>query len=283
MNTPETIRSKISEVIRAKQHALEKMESVLSDPAASPAALDEAQSEVDHLTAQWNRLIHELRVVQFESPERFGTHRNRAGQRPMREQILDLLDELGVPSSPRVVSEYAFACLGIELPIARFASLRRDEERGYTRDSSSKPAWVVPALNSIGFAPIPRLVAISVWPIERRLIGPRTLRVNHLKTLLALIGRVATLGPDQEATRRILALIFRFARSVPGAGQGVGEPDLAQIRSAAESELLAIGPTDDIERMQAAERLAKLPLDRQIWGLPPMIKREPQVDYKVSG
>ncbi|HXC62612.1 MAG TPA: hypothetical protein VNV63_08050, partial [Nitrospiria bacterium] len=69
MNTPETIRSKISEVIRAKQHALEKMESVLSDPAATPAALDEAQSEVDHLTAQWNRLIHELRVVQFESPE----------------------------------------------------------------------------------------------------------------------------------------------------------------------------------------------------------------------
>ena len=45
------------------------MESVLGDPGATPAALDEAQSEVDHLTAQWSRLIHELRVVQFEAPE----------------------------------------------------------------------------------------------------------------------------------------------------------------------------------------------------------------------
>jgi hypothetical protein len=201
----------------------------------------------------------------------------------MREQILDLLDELGVPSSPRVISEYAFACLGIELPIARFASLRRDEERGYMRDSVSKPAWVVPALNSAGFTPIPRLVASSVWPIERRLIGPRTLRVNHLKTLLALISRVDTLGSDQDATRRVLAVIFRFARSVPGAGQGVGEPELARIRSAAEAEFQAIGPIDDLERRQAAESLAKLPPDRQIWGLPPMIRREPQVEYKVSG
>jgi len=57
----------------------------------------------------------------------------------------------------------------------------------------------------------------------------------------------------------------------------------AGFRSAAEAELQAIGPTDDIERAQAAERLAKLPPDRQVWGLPPMIKREPQVDYKVSG
>ncbi len=86
--------------------------------------------------------MHELRVAQFELPERFGAYRARAGQRPMREQVLDILDELGVPNSPRVISEYALACLGIELPIAKFASLRRDEERGFRKDPLSKPAWV---------------------------------------------------------------------------------------------------------------------------------------------
>ncbi len=262
---------------------MQRVESVLDDQSATPAALDAAQSDVDRLTAQWSRLMHELRVLQFESPERFGAYRARAGQRPMREQVLDILDELGVPNSPRVISEYALTCLGVELPIGRFASLRRDEERAYKKDPLSKPAWVAPALNLTGFAPIPRLVASSVWPIDRRLIGSRTLRVNHLTTLLALIKRTATMGEDQEAARRLLGLILRFSRSVPGTWQGSGELDPERIRAATESELQAISQEDEAERKQAAEKLAKLPADRQIWGLPPVVKREPQADYKVSG
>ena len=256
----------------------------MGDPSTmSPAMLDSAQAEVDRLTAVWSRLMHELRVAQFESPERFGVYRTRAGQRPMREQMLDILDELGVPNSPRVVSEYALACLGLELPVARFASLRRDEERGFRKDPLSKPAWVVPALNMTGFAPIPRLVASSVWPIERRLIGPRTLRVNHLLTLLALLKRAANLTEGEEAARGITGLIVRFARSVPGAWAVAGEPDLERIRMATEAELQAISNDDEPERKQAAEKLAQYPIDRQVWGLPPMVKRQPQSEFKVSG
>jgi len=282
-NSIDKVREKISEAIKAKQEALQRMESLLGNPSTTLAAVDAAQNEVDRLTAVWSRLMHELRVAQFESPERFGAYRTRAGQRPMREQVLDIIDELGVPNSPRVVSEYALTCLGIELPVPRFASLRRDEERGFRKDPLSKPAWVVPALNMTGFAPIPRLVASSVWPIERRLIGPRTLRVNHLLTLVALLKRAANLTEGEEAARGITGLVLRFARSVPGAWAVTGEPDLERIRAATEAELQTIGSDDEPERKQAAEKLEKYPLDRQIWGLPPMVKREPQVDYKVSG
>jgi hypothetical protein len=279
----ETIRAKINEAIKAKHTSLENFGNLLGDPATSPAMLDSAQAEVDRLSSVWSRLMHELRVAQFESPDRFGAYRPRAGQRPMREQVLDILDELGVPNSPRVISEYALACLGIELPVARFASLRRDEERGFRKDPLSKPAWVVPALNMTGFSPIPRLVASSVWPIERRLIGPRTLRVNHLITLLALLRRAMNLTEGEDAARRITGLILRFARGVPGAWAVTGEPDLDRIRTAAEAELQAIGSDDEPERKLAAEKLAKLPEDRQVWGLPPLVKRDPQVEYKVSG
>jgi len=281
--TLETIRAKIGEAIGAKQEALRKMETLLSDPQSSAVAIDSAQADIERLTAAWSRLMHELRVAQFELPERFGAYRTRAGQRPMREQVLDILDELGVPNSPRVVSEYALACLGIELPAVRFASLRRDEERGFRKDALSKPAWVVPALNMTGFAPIPRLVASSVWPSERRLIGPRTLRVNHLLTLLALLKRAASLTDGEDAARGITGLILRFARSVPGAWAVAGEPDLGRIRAATEAELQSIAPEDEMERKEAAEKLAKFPPDRQIWGLPPMVKREPQRDYRVIG
>jgi hypothetical protein len=279
----ETIRAKINEAIKAKQDSLAKVGNLLSDPATSPAMLDAAQAEDDRLSAVWSRLMHELRVAQLESPDRFGAYRPRAGQRPMREQVLDILDELGVPNSPRVVSEYAQACLGIELPVARFASLRRDEERGFRKDSLSKPAWVVPALNMTGFSPIPRLVASSVWPIERRLIGPRTLRVNHLITLLALLKRAMNLTEGEDAARGITGLVLRFARGVPGAWAVAGEPDLDRIRAAAEAELQTIGSDDEPERKLAAEKLAKYPEDRQVWGLPPMVKRDPQVEYRVSG
>jgi hypothetical protein len=277
------IRTKIGEAIRQKQDALQRMEDVVADPAATPAMIESAQAEVERLTAVWKRLMHDLRVAQFEAPERFGAYRTRAGQRPFREQVLDILDELGVPNSPRVVSEYALTCLGIDLPVVRFASLRRDEERSFRKDPLSKPAWVVPALNMTGFSPIPRLVASSVWPIERRLIGPRTLRVNHLVTLLALLRRADSITDGEDAVQGIKSLILRFARSVPGAWAVTGEPDFDRIRVATEAELNAIGPDDEPERKQAAEKLAKLPEDRQVWGLPPMVKRETQINYKVSG
>jgi hypothetical protein len=236
--------------------------------------------------------MHELRVAQLESNEKLSTYRSRAGQRPMREQVLDILDELGVPNSPRVISEYATACFGLELPISRFASLRRDEERAFRKDPQSKPAWVVPALNMSGFAPIPRLVANSVWPLERRLIGPRTLRVNHLVTLLALLKRVASLGDEKDPipatlgsgkTHLLLAIALRFARSVPGTWALGGDSDLGTIRAATEAELQSIAPDDETERKHAAEKLAKLPTERQIWGLPPVVKRDTQVTYKIFG
>jgi hypothetical protein len=107
--------------------------------------------------------------------------------------------------------------------------------------------------------------------------------VNHLVTLLALLRRAASITDGEDAVQGIKGLILRFARSVPGAWAVSGEPDFDRIRVASEAELHAIGPDDEAERKQAAEKLAKLPEDRQVWGLPPMVKRDAHVDYKVSG
>jgi hypothetical protein len=58
--------------------------------------------------------------------------------------VLDILDELGVPAAPRVISEIAVSNYGRPLPASRFASLRRDEERACRKDPLSRPTWVVP-------------------------------------------------------------------------------------------------------------------------------------------
>jgi hypothetical protein len=277
MTNTKQLQKRISEIGKAKREAMDAVEALLAEPRSTAAAIDAAQSEVDRLTAAWNRLIHEVRVREFESPTRFGTYRTRAGQRPLREQLLDILDELGVPSSPRVVSDYAFACLGVELPVGRFASIRRDEERSYKKDAQSKPAWIVPALNISGFVPITGLIASSVWSIERRLIGPRTLRVNHLITLLALLKRVENLSDREDAVRGLRALVLRFARNVPGAWRVGAESDFEDIRAATQAELSLIGPDDESERKLAAEKLSNYPPQRRIWGLMPMVVREAEV------
>ncbi len=91
-----------------------------------------------------------------------------------------------------------------------------------------------------------------------------------------------TLPPGSGKTHLLLAIIMRFARTVPGAW-AAGELNLESIRAAAEAELQSISQDDELERKAAAEKLAKYPPDRQVWGLPPVVKREPQKDYKVSG
>jgi len=47
----------------------------------------------------------------------------------MRELCSDIVDEVGVPLAPATISEFSQITTGVDLPVSRFASLRRDEER----------------------------------------------------------------------------------------------------------------------------------------------------------
>ncbi len=261
------LRAKLAKIAEKYGVALAEFERVVANPKSTFAALEESDGRVKKLSAERTRIMEEFRLAQFEAPERFGAYRSRSGQRPLREQALDLVDELGVPVSPRVVSDYAAAVLNAALPPARFASLRRDEERAYQRDPHSRPAWVVPAINVAGLSAMPRLVASSVWEPERRLIASRTLRVNHLKVLLALIRKVSTLGAVVDP-RPVTAMVHRFSSLLPTRTNA----DLESVRVAAQSELDAIAPDDESERTNAAIALRKLPVQFQLWGRPTLLE-----------
>ena len=223
-----------------------------------------ADTQVKRLGAERTRLIEELRLAQFEAPERFGLYRPRAGQRPMREQILDLVDELAVPVMPRTIFDYALATLNLSLPAERFASLRRDEERAYERDPHSRPAWVVPAINILGLVAMPRLIASSAWEPERRLIGSRTLRVNHLKVLLVFLKKRVSLDETSDENKRLTTLIYRSVAGVAPSGRN----DFKNLQAAIETELGLIEADDAADRRKAADELQQLPLKFQLWGQP---------------
>jgi hypothetical protein len=266
-NLTSRLRARLADVTERYRAELDIFERIVADPATTFAALDEADGRVKKLSAERTHLMEELRLAQFDTPERYGRYRLRARQRPMREQVLDIVDELSVPVSPRVVSDYATVVLNFPLSPARFASLRRDEARAYQRDPNARPAWVVPAINVKGLSSIPRLVASSGWEPERRLIGARTLRVNHLKVLLALIRRLSAFDANAQP-KGLAAMAYRFAAWLPTANNA----DLESVNAAAQSELEAIEPEDEAERTSAAVTLCTLPPQFQLWGRPVLLE-----------
>lgn len=268
----ESVRGKMAGLAQKQAALQEEYARLLQDPTASSAAIERAQREINRLAAQQTRLVAELRIARLDSADRLGGPGALAGQRPLRELVLDALDELGVPAPPRVVSDFAAVAHGWTLPAERFASLRRDEERAYDKAPTSRPAWLVPAINALTLSALSRLVTHSAWEPARRVIGTRTLRTTHLRTLLRLLETADRLRGQPGAHREQLdALIVRFAESVPNAlelGQSI---DWAKVRTAAKAELARIDPADLEERHAAAERLAKLPERFQLWGRPTVV------------
>ncbi len=247
---------------------------LLRDPNADATAIDQVQRQLNRMAAEHTQLLTEWRLARAHVAEPSSPYARLVGQRPMREQVLDILEELGAPASPRVISEIAVARYGRPLPASRFASLRRDEERAFRKDSLSRPAWVVPALTARGLTAIPRIVASSAWPAERRLIGARTLRANHLRILLALLSmhERAQLTGTAQATAHLESMILSFAQTVPGAVEPGKRPEHTRLAEAARAELAHIEKTDLEERQAAARRLERLPEPHRLWGRPALIQ-----------
>lgn len=231
------------------------------------------EPQLRKLSSEMQRLTSELRYVQLEHNVAAPRMRARATGKTGRELVLDALDEIGVPVAPSTISEFSQATTGMGIPATRFASLRRDEERAARRDIASRPAWVAPALSTARLTPLPRLFTSSAWETERRLVGARSARVNHLHTTLAFLERLERFqSTDPSQTSAIENLLIRFARGVPGAAPSGAPLEAQRIRAAVQAELQAIEPDDLQERGEAAARLAKYGDQQRLWGLPSVIE-----------
>jgi hypothetical protein len=270
MNTTDDAKRRLSKVIEQQQELLGELSRLLTTGDA--AAQDNVQKRLQRLTAEHQRLAAELRFAELEGRDIPATPRARASGKTLREQTLDVLDEVGVPLSPTAIGEFSLATTGMPLQASRFASLRRDEERAARRDPASRPGWVVPALSTARLTPIPRLLASSAWEPDRRLIGARTLRVNHLRAVLAFVKRYRLLtGAGVPKAADFEMLLARHARGVPGAVRSGERLDPTQIESATTAELAVIEGEDIAERQRAAAKLSRYGIQQQLWGLPAVL------------
>ncbi|MBX6355883.1 MAG: hypothetical protein IRZ05_08500 [Micromonosporaceae bacterium] len=170
---------------------------------------------------------------------------------PIREQVHQALTLLSVPAAPKLIVAVHEAFFAGQMLGTRLTSLRRDEERSFRSAPYSRPYYICSALTADLLSAARGLLAISTWPMSRRIIGPLSPRVDFLTAAIAVAEHISRIpDPAPAATR----LLWRFAANIPGAAEGFDAMEPASVARAAEAELAVHLDADTSLREQAGQR-----------------------------
>jgi hypothetical protein len=223
-----------------------------------------------------DRVDRTLKRIAAEGGPRTGARPAPVPDRPLRVQVLDILQELEVMSYSREVMAYAFARYDLVIPPSRFGSLSSDEQEAYGRRdaprSRNRTLWLCFGLRHDDGAPVRRLLARSDWPLEKRMWAPTTGRVQHLR----MLARLCELALDDARIHfanadALTDLIQAYARDLPVKTlPGVHAFADWQERALALLSEHELEATDYELRQEAAERWSGLGEKHQLFGLEPL-------------
>lgn len=170
---------------------------------------------------------------------------------PLREQAHEALSLLAVPAAPRLISTVHEAFFVNGFPSTRLTSLKRDEERSFRSAPYARPYYICAALTVDRLAPVRGLLAVSTWPMERRVIGSLSPRVDFLTAAIKVAEAIGRLPTSIPSTRRLL---WRFAASIPGAAESSALMEPGTVTQAAMAELEVHQAADRDARRVGAQR-----------------------------
>jgi hypothetical protein len=240
-------RAALASAERAWEDALEEAAAAQTDPSAPAGAV--AQGRAAQGKAAQGRAA--------EPPARPGS------LLPLREQVYEALSLLQVPAAPKLIATVHEAFFGATFPTTRVTSLKRDEERSFRTAPFARPYYICAALSADYLAPSRGLLAVSTWPLELRVIGSLSPRVDFLTAAIRVAEAIERIPEPPAAARRLLQ---RFAASVSGAISPGGGADPAAVREAARAELTVHREADAKARRAAADRARGLHHPEQLFG-----------------
>lgn len=170
---------------------------------------------------------------------------------PVREQVHHALTLLSVPAAPKLIVAVHEAFFAGEIIGARLTSLRRDEERSFVSAPFSRPYYICSALTADLLAAARGLLAVSTWPMDQRIVGPLSPRVDFLTAAIAVATHIGRIDQPSPATSRLL---WRFAANIPGAADGFDAMKPDAVARAAQAELEIHQDADRSHREAAARR-----------------------------
>jgi hypothetical protein len=189
----------------------------------------------------------------------------------IRAVAISAVNEIGVPISPRAVSEYAWARFGTKIDHRALPSLRRDEWRAWSSPRTARAVYLVPALDGNRFFAVRGKVTLSDWILDRRIIGPWSERTDHLNATIQLSRQLEWLSRvEPSSADRLRSLVAIYAATVRGAVFSHEPLDPKKVEEAANAELDVIGRQDTEWRAEAAKRARGFLNEEQtLWGAPP--------------
>ena len=170
---------------------------------------------------------------------------------PLREQVHEALSLLTVPAAPRLIATVHEAFFAGTFPTIRLTSMKRDEERSFRTAPFARPYYICAALTADLLAPARGLMAISTWPMERRVIGSLSPRVDFLTGAIRVAEAIERLPAPVLTARRLL---WRFAASIPGAADSAASVHPHEVMQTALAELTVHQAADQATRHAAARR-----------------------------
>jgi hypothetical protein len=121
---------------------------------------------------------------------------------PLREQVYEVLSLLQVPAAPKLIATVHGAFFGATFPTTRLTSLKRDEERSFRAAPFARPYYICAALSADYLTPARGLLAISTWPMERRVIGSLSPRVDFLTAAVRVAEAIERIPTPPLTARR---------------------------------------------------------------------------------
>jgi hypothetical protein len=213
----------------------------------------ELRAELRAAEHDWDEAVARIESSSAEQAAPRGDQAQRdAKLLPIREQVHQALTLIGVPAAPRLILTVHEAFSPGPLVAARLTSLRRDEERSFRSAPYARAYYLCAALTADLLAPARGLLAVSTWPLEQRVIGPLSPRVDYLSAAIAVADAVRRIPSPGENARRLL---WRFAVNIPGAQTGGDDTDADLVAQAARAELEVHTEADTGHRRAAAARV----------------------------
>lgn len=235
--------------------------------------------QADDLHRRRAELLEELEAIKRKMEKQavaevrtYGGTKTR--QRPLREQVLEVLQDLGFMAYSQQISLLVLARYGRRAPLTRFGSLSKDESRAYLKQKRpARPVWLGHALTFDRAEVIRRIWARSDWPLYERIVAPTTGRTQFLK-FAARICELAQKADDWAVDPDMLRYMAAdHARDLPGTRVKIGDFKFDEWRDIALSELSSVENGDVATRKEAAEALlGKLAPAFQLFGSPEPIE-----------
>ncbi len=253
----------VADTIEAIERRIEELRVAVREAvlAGDPALAATRRADLERAEHAWEDAL--AAATPAAEPESAVSAEPAGSLLPLREQVYEALTLLQVPAAPKLIATVHEAFFGSTFPTTRVTSLKRDEERSFRTAPFARPYYICAALSADYLAPSRGLLAVSTWPLERRMIGSLSPRVDFLTAAIRVAEAIERIPDPPHSARRLLQ---RFAASIPGGGSPGGASHPAAVREAALAELSVHQDADSYHRKQAAERARKLVPAEQLFG-----------------